>query len=79
VFEGRAIYTSSNSFQGFYRDESCRYVNEGTGQTHYSFTVRLNACGTQFIDQFREGGQAYLENVLVLQNEPGIQEVVFEL
>lgn len=61
--------------KGFYRDEICRYVNEGSGQTRYSFTVRLNACGTQFIDQFREGGQAYLENVLVLQNEPGIQEV----
>jgi hypothetical protein len=73
------VSTSSHSFQGFYSDESCRYVTEGTGQTRYSFTVRLNACGTQFIDQFREGGQAYLENVLVLQNEPGIQEVRFQL
>jgi hypothetical protein len=50
-------------------------VNEGTGQIRYAFTVHLNACGTQFIDQFKEGGQAYLENVLVIQNEPGIQEV----
>ncbi|PSN42856.1 hypothetical protein C0J52_16198 [Blattella germanica] len=61
--------------KGFYKDESCRYVNSNSGQMHFSFTVRLNSCGTQFIDQFKEGGQAYLENVLVIQNEPGIQEV----
>lgn len=52
-------------------------MNEGTGQTQFSFTVRLNACGTQFIDEFKEGGQAYLENVLVIQNELGIQEVCY--
>lgn len=77
MYEMWALYIFCNSLQGFYRDESCRYVNEGTGQTRYSFTVRLNACGTQFIDQFKEGGQAYLENVLVFQNEPGIQEVCY--
>jgi hypothetical protein len=71
------VYTFFKSLQSFYKDESCRYVNEGTDQTLYSFTVRLNACGTQFIDQFKEGGQAYLENVLVIQNEPGIQEVYY--
>ncbi|GLH04822.1 Uncharacterized protein GBIM_10449, partial [Gryllus bimaculatus] len=60
---------------GFYRQDACRYVNENSGQTKYSITVRLDSCGTQFVDQFAEGGQAYLENVLVLQNEPGIQEV----
>ncbi|KAJ9581636.1 hypothetical protein L9F63_023177, partial [Diploptera punctata] len=60
--------------KGHYRDEACRYVNQYSGQKTYSITVRLNSCGTQFIDQFKEGGQAYLENVLVIQNEPGIQE-----
>lgn len=35
----------------------------------------INSCGTQFVDQFSEGKQAYLENVLVLQNEREIQEV----
>jgi hypothetical protein len=73
------VYILLKSLQGFYKDDSCRYVNEGTGQTLYSFTVRLNACGTQFIDQFQEGGQAFLENVLVIQNEPGIQEVCYNL
>lgn len=42
---------------------------------NYSFAVYLNSCGTQFVDEFYKGKQAYLENVLVLQNEPGIQEV----
>ncbi|XP_046738398.1 uncharacterized protein LOC124406821 isoform X2 [Diprion similis] len=62
--------------KGFYTDQNCRYVAQGSGQTKYSFTVSLDSCGTQFINDFEgEAGQAYLENVLVLQNEPGIQEV----
>ncbi|XP_047002198.1 uncharacterized protein LOC124619691 [Schistocerca americana] len=62
--------------KNYYRNPACRYVAPNSGQTKYSFTVKLNdECGTQFIDKFKEGGQAYLENVLVLQNEPGIQEV----
>lgn len=62
-------------FQGYYNSPECRYVTPNSGQVRYSFTVQLNSCGTQFVDQFSEGKQAYLENVLVLQNEPGIQEV----
>ncbi|XP_048505752.1 uncharacterized protein LOC105692110 isoform X2 [Athalia rosae] len=62
--------------KGFYTDSNCQYVKQGTGETKYSFTVSLDSCGTQFINDFEgEAGQAYLENVLVLQNEPGIQEV----
>lgn len=46
----------------------CRYVEQNSGQTKYSFTVNLDSCGTQFINDFEgEAGQAYLENVLVLQ------------
>lgn len=46
----------------------CRYVEQNSGQTQYSFTVNLDSCGTQFINDFEgEAGQAYLENVLVLQ------------
>jgi len=46
----------------------CRYVEQNSGQTQYSFTVNLESCGTQFINDFEgEAGQAYLENVLVLQ------------
>ncbi|EFN80393.1 uncharacterized protein LOC105186910 isoform X2 [Harpegnathos saltator] len=62
--------------KGFYMNPECRYVAQNSGQTMYSFTVNLDSCGTQFINDFEgEAGQAYLENVLVLQNEPGIQEV----
>ncbi|XP_046679876.1 uncharacterized protein LOC124367236 [Homalodisca vitripennis] len=61
--------------KGYYSDPQCRYVSPNSGQTKFSFTVYMRSCGTQFIDEFREGKQAYLENVLVLQNEPGIQEV----
>ncbi|XP_001121500.1 uncharacterized protein LOC725683 isoform X2 [Apis mellifera] len=62
--------------KGFYTNPECRYVEQNSGQTKYSFTVSLDSCGTQFINDFAgEAGQAYLENVLVLQNEPGIQEV----
>jgi len=46
----------------------CIYVQQNSGMTQYSFTVNLDSCGTQFINDFEgEAGQAYLENVLVLQ------------
>ncbi|KAF7386497.1 hypothetical protein HZH68_013629 [Vespula germanica] len=70
--------------KGFFMNPDCRYVEQNSGKTEYSFTVSLDSCGTQFINDFEgEAGQAYLENVLVLQtfkqkslqNEPGIQEV----
>jgi len=44
------------------------YVTQNSGLTRYSFTVNLDSCGTQFINDFEGAtGQAYLENVLVLQ------------
>ncbi|XP_018313909.1 uncharacterized protein [Mycetomoellerius zeteki] len=62
--------------KGFFMNPECTYVKQNSGTTTYSFTVNLESCGTQFINDFEgEAGQAYLENVLVLQNEPGIQEV----
>ena len=45
----------------------CRYVEQNSGQTKYTFTLNLDSCGTQFINDFEGQGQAYLENVLVLQ------------
>ncbi|XP_013194380.1 uncharacterized protein LOC106137963 isoform X1 [Amyelois transitella] len=61
--------------QDHYNDNECVYVRENSNQVKYSFTVSLNTCGTRFFSDFQNEGQAYLENVLVLQNEPGIQEV----
>jgi len=48
-----------------------------SGQASYTFTLVLNQCGTQFIDELGSGGQAYLENTIVIQMEEGIQEVRF--
>lgn len=61
--------------KGYYNNPECRYVTENSGQKKYTFTVSLNSCGTEFINAFDTEGKSYLENVLVLQNEPGIQEV----
>ncbi|CAG9860111.1 unnamed protein product [Phyllotreta striolata] len=61
--------------KGYYNMPECRYVVENSGKTKYTFTVNLNMCGTEFINAFDTEGQSYLENVLVLQNEAGIQEV----
>lgn len=61
--------------KGYYNHPDCRYVKENSDQTKYTFTVSLNSCGTEFINAFDTQGQSYLENVLVLQNEAGIQEV----
>lgn len=61
--------------KGHYQNSECRYVKENSGRKKYTFTVSLNSCGTEFINAFDTQGKSYLENVLVLQNEPGIQEV----
>lgn len=61
--------------KGYYDTPECRYVNENSEMTKYRFTVSLNSCGTEFINAFDTQGQSYLENVLVIQNEQGIQEV----
>ncbi|XP_018396954.1 PREDICTED: uncharacterized protein LOC108775164 [Cyphomyrmex costatus] len=69
VFNG-IIYS-----KGYYTNPECNYVEQNSSSTQYSFTVNLDSCGTQFINDFTSSGQAYLENVLVLQNEPSVQEV----
>ncbi|XP_066262625.1 uncharacterized protein [Euwallacea similis] len=69
VFDG-IIYS-----KGHYGTPECRYVQENSGQTKYTFTVSLDKCGTEFVNAFDTQNQSYLENVLVLQNEAGIQEV----
>ncbi|XP_060526398.1 uncharacterized protein LOC132702010 isoform X2 [Cylas formicarius] len=61
--------------KGYYNMPECRYVQENSGQTKYTFTVNLNMCGTEFVNAFDTEGKSYLENILVLQNEAGIQEV----
>ncbi|XP_045598554.1 uncharacterized protein [Procambarus clarkii] len=60
--------------KGFYSVPQCNYVAPGTGGREFEFVVKVGTCGTQYV----EGGPdapSYLENVIVIQNEPGIQEV----
>lgn len=55
----------------------CTYVRQNSGMTRYSFTVNLDSCGTQFINDFEgAAGQAYLENVLVLQVSVKLTEYI---
>ncbi|CAH0717987.1 unnamed protein product, partial [Brenthis ino] len=73
--EFNKVYNGIIYSQDHFKDSDCVYVKENSNQIKYSFTVSLNKCGTRFFSDFENEGQAYLENVLVLQNEPGIQEV----
>ncbi|KAJ8709997.1 hypothetical protein PYW07_009363 [Mythimna separata] len=73
--EFNKVYNGLIYSQDHYNDAECVYVRENSNQAKYSFTVSLNTCGTRFYSDFENEGQAYLENVLVLQNEVGIQEV----
>ncbi|CAB3246617.1 unnamed protein product [Arctia plantaginis] len=73
--EFNKVYNGIIYSQDHYNEPDCVYVRENSGQAQYSFTVSLNTCGTRFFSDFENEGQAYLENVLVLQNEAGIQEV----
>ncbi|CAG0883752.1 unnamed protein product [Cyprideis torosa] len=69
VFNG-VIYS-----KGFYNNPACQFVRSNSGRDQYEFQILRESCGTQLIDNFQTGGQAYLENVIIFQNEPGIQEV----
>lgn len=73
--EFNRVYNGIIYSKGFYNNPECRYVNENSNQIKYTFTVSLNSCGTEFVNAFDTQGQSYLENVLVLQNEAGYQEV----
>ncbi|KAK2723374.1 hypothetical protein QYM36_001890 [Artemia franciscana] len=55
--------------------QECTFVQLNSGQVSYTSTLVLNQCGTQFIDELGSGGQAYLENTIVIQMEEGIQEI----
>lgn len=60
----------------FFKIQNVNMLKKIQDKKKYSFTVSLDSCGTEFINDFMgEAGQSYLENVLVLQNEQGIQEV----
>ncbi|XP_053630098.1 uncharacterized protein [Cherax quadricarinatus] len=59
--------------KGFYSVPKCTYVTPGTGGREFEFVVTVGTCGTQYVEA--PGGPPYLENIIVIQNEPGIQEV----
>lgn len=73
--EFNKVYNGIIYSKGFFSNPNCRYVQENSNEIKYSFTLSLNSCGTEFINGFDTQGKSYLENVLVLQNEAGIQEV----
>ena len=62
--------------QGFHSNLDCHYVRYNSGRDFYEFIIRLDSCGSKWVDELSIGGQAYLENVIIIQNEPGIQEVL---
>ena len=71
--------TRSSCRQGFHNNIECNYVRVNSGRDAYEFTIRLDSCGSQWVDQLSSGGQAYLENIIIIQNEAGIQEVKSEI
>jgi len=61
--------------KGFHSNLDCHYVRYNSGRDFYEFIIRLDSCGSKWVDELSIGGQAYLENVIIIQNEPGIQEI----
>ncbi|XP_063602225.1 uncharacterized protein LOC134778241 [Penaeus indicus] len=59
--------------KGYYGNPQCSYVTPGTSRSEYEFVVVSGTCGTRFVET--PGAPSYLENTVVIQNEPGIQEV----
>lgn len=73
--EFNKVYNGLIYSKGYHTDPNCHYVKANSNRAKYSFTLSLNSCGTEFVNGFETQGQSYLENVLVLQNEEGYQEV----
>ncbi|XP_023218723.1 uncharacterized protein LOC111620928 [Centruroides sculpturatus] len=61
--------------KNYFSELGCRYVAPNSHLNVYEFTISLDRCGTAFIDEFAQGGQAYLENTIIIQNHAGFQEV----
>ncbi|KAF2345188.1 Zona pellucida domain [Trinorchestia longiramus] len=61
------------SVGGQFGNANCTYV-QNDKKTDFNFSVPApDQCGTKFVEM--KGKPAFLENVLIIQNEPGIQEV----
>lgn len=73
--ETNSIESKRPYLQGFHNNLDCHYVKYESNRDSFEFTIRLDSCGSQWVDNLQSGGQAYLENVIIIQNEPGIQEV----
>lgn len=69
------VFTGLIYSKGFHSNLDCHYVRYNTGRDFYEFVIRLDSCGSKWVDELAIGGQAYLENVIIIQNEPGIQEI----
>ena len=60
-------------FQGHFGQKDCTYV-ENQSKKDFNFTVQgEGTCGTKKVEL--KGKPEFLENILIMQNEPGIQEV----
>lgn len=59
--------------QGHYSDPQCGYVAPGTGGREFEFVVLAGTCGARYVQGSEE--HPFLENIIIIQNEPGIQEV----
>nr|XP_027227061.1 uncharacterized protein LOC113819007 [Penaeus vannamei] len=59
--------------KGYYGNPQCSYVAPGSSRSEYEFVVVSGTCGTRYVEN--PGTPSYLENTVVIQNEPGIQEV----
>ena len=74
--KAKCIYSLFDKKKGHYSNLECHHVRYGGNRADYEFTLFLNSCGSKWVDEMASGGKAYLENVIVIQNEEGIQEVV---
>lgn len=82
-------FTIESCLDSFYRCPKTNLINRSSTPTVLSFRVNgvrkklicstynmhQRVLGTEFINAFDTQGQSFLENVLVLQNEAGIQEI----
>jgi len=54
--------------KNYFKDENCRFIQEGSNQTEVEFTIPANGCGTERV--FSEKQSEVMESVLIIQNDP---------
>ncbi|KAL1431892.1 hypothetical protein MTO96_013979 [Rhipicephalus appendiculatus] len=70
-----APFTGVVYSKGHFEQPECRHVQaDATPGNSFEFVIRADRCGSSKVERKTKDGESYIENTIVVQNEPRIQE-----